>query len=275
MVDAAQPVRPASLNVGDIRRMLFRGEIALAAGALSLEQRPGRRINVVEKGARDYQTAGDVAVERLIVQRIRDAFPDYAIWGEEQVGNRDAEGAPQILIDPIDGTTNYLWGIPHFSVVISIREAGEIVAGVTYDPNVDELFSAEAGGGAWLDGRRLAMTSIVSPEEALLGASLPVPGQVVSVPVETYHRALRRLMDTVSGVRRFGSAALSLAYVAAGRLDGFFEDGLSMHDYGASVLLIREAGGVVTDFAGGPIRSPGAILGAAPDLHQWLVEGFR
>jgi myo-inositol-1(or 4)-monophosphatase len=137
------------------------------------------------------------------------------------------------------------------------------------------MFSAEAGKGAWLNGRRLTIGRVSSPEEAVVGASLPVPGQVKSVGVETYHRALRRLIDTVSGVRRFGSAALSLAYVAAGRLDGFFEDGLSMHDYGASVLLIREAGGVVTDFAGRPITNPGAILGAAPDLHRWLVEGFR
>jgi myo-inositol-1(or 4)-monophosphatase len=119
------------------------------------------------------------------------------------------------------------------------------------------------------------MAPVPSPEASVVGASLPVPGQVKSVPLENYHHALRRLMDTTSGVRRFGSAALSLAYVAAGRLNGFFEDGLSIHDYGASVLVIREAGGIVTDFAGGPIRNPGAILGAAPDLHGWLLEGFR
>ena len=140
---------------------------------------------------------------------------------------------------------------------------------------LDEMFSAETGGGAWLNGRRLKMTPVPSPEASVVGASLPVPGQVKSVPLENYHRALRRLMDTTSGVRRFGSAALSLAYVAAGRLNGFFEDGLSIHDYGASVLVIREAGGIVTDFRGGPISNPGAILGAAPDLHEWLMEGFR
>jgi myo-inositol-1(or 4)-monophosphatase len=250
--------------------------LALAGGATArgkLRRYP--LDDMVLKGARDYQTEADRAVEAQIVAGIAEAFPDYAIEGEEKIGNRQRAGAPVVHIDPIDGTTNFAWGIPHFSTVITLEEAGALVAGVTYDPMLDELFSAEAGGGAFLNGRRLAMQPVPSPEASVVGAGLPVPGQVKSAPVEAYHRALRRLMDTTSGVRRFGSAALSLAYVAAGRLNGFFEDGLSIHDYGASVLVIREAGGIVTDFAGGPITNPGAILGAAPDLHRWLVEGFR
>jgi myo-inositol-1(or 4)-monophosphatase len=251
--------------------------LALAGGAVARAKLRRYPIDdMVLKGPRDYQTEADRAVETLIVAGLAEAFPEYAIDGEEQMGNRSAApGAPRLHIDPIDGTTNFAWGIPHFSTVITIEEAGEITAGVTYDPMLDELFSAEAGGGAFLNGRRLSMTPVPSPEASVVGASLPVPGQVKSVPLDNYHRALRRLMDTTSGVRRFGSAALSLAYVAAGRLNGFFEDGLSMHDYGASVLVIREAGGIVTDFAGGPITNPGAILAAAPDLHEWLVEGFR
>ncbi len=232
--------------------------------------------DMVIKAARDYQTEADRAVERHIVGALGEAFPNYAIEGEEGFGNREAGAdAPRVHVDPIDGTTNFAWGIPHFSVVISVEEKGELVAGVTYDPMLDEMFSAERGGGAWLNGWQLTMAPVPSPEASVVGASLPVPGQVKSVPLDNYHRALRRLMDTTSGVRRFGSAALSIAYVAAGRLNGFFEDGLSIHDYGASVLLIREAGGIVTDFRGGPISNPGAILGAAPDLHEWLLEGFR
>lgn len=269
MTDIASYLAPAASP-----RLRTIAEIAIAAGALSLAQRPGRRTGVVEKGARDYQTAADVAVERLIVEHIRDAFPHYAIWGEEKVDNRDVDGAPQILIDPIDGTTNYLWGIPHFSVVISVREAGEIVGGVTYDPNLDELFSAETGGGAWLNGAKLQVSAVADPQRVLIGAGTPVPGQVKSVPVEAYHAALRRLMDVTSGVRRLGSAALSTAYVACGRLDGFFEDGLSPLDYGASMLIVREAGGLVTGFDGGPIPSTGGILVAGPAIHPWLVEGF-
>lgn len=257
-------------------RLRILAGLALAGGAVA---RAGlRRLaldDMVLKGPRDYQTEIDVAVERLIVDGLVEAFPGYAIEGEEKVGNREVAGAPRVHIDPIDGTTNFAWGLPHFAVVLVVEEAGELVAGVTYDPMQDEMFSAEAGGGAFLNGRRLHMAPVPSPEASVVGAGLPVPGQVKSVPVETYHRALRRLMDTTSGVRRLGSAALSLAYVAAGRLNGFFEDGLSIHDYGASVLVIREAGGIVTDFRGGPITSPGAILGAAPDLHQWLLEGFR
>ena len=251
--------------------------IALAAGATAKSMlRRYPLDDMVIKGPRDYQTEADVAVERQIVAAINEAFPSYAIWGEEQVGNRTATdpGAPRVLIDPIDGTTNFAWGIPHFGIVISIEEQGEIVAGVVVDPMQDELFSAELGGGAFMDGIRLAVPSVPSPEASVIGVGLPVPGQVKSVSVEQYHRALRRLMDTTSGVRRLGSAALSLAYVASGRLNGFFEDGLSPLDYGASMLVLREAGGLVTGFDGKLIPKTGAILGAGPGLHPWLVEGF-
>jgi len=165
------------------------------------------------KGPRDYQTAADLAVERQIVAAINEAFPDYAVWGEEQVGNRAAAaGAPRVLIDPIDGTTNFAWGIPYFGVVIAVEEAGEITAGVVYDAMQQELFSAERGGGAFLNGGELRVPKVPSPEAALIGVGLPVPGQVKSVPVEQYHAALRQVMDTSTGVRCLGSAALSLAY---------------------------------------------------------------
>ena len=273
MTDAA-----ARCNPGASQRLRTLAGIALDAGATARSMlRRYPMDDMVHKGPRDYQTAADRGVEQQIVTALVAAFPDFAISGEEGMGNRAGHGAetPLVHIDPIDGTTNFAWGIPHFGIVIAVEERGEIVTGVVYDPMLDELFSAEAGGGAWLNGHRLRMTPIPSPEASVVGASLPVPGQVKSVSLEQYHRALRRLMDTTSGVRRFGSAALSLAYVAAGRLNAFFEDGLSTHDYGASVLIIREAGGIVTDFAGGPITKAGAILGANPDLHAWMVEGFR
>ena len=251
--------------------------IAIEAGATARSM--ARRYvldEVVLKGPRDYQTAADLAVERQIVAAIRVAFPDYAIEGEENVGNREAPaGVPRVLIDPIDGTTNYAWGIPHFGVVIAIEQAGEMVAGAVFDPMQNELFSAEAGGGAFLDGKRLTMPESPVPIDSLIGVGLPVPGQVKSVPEENYHAAVRRLMDTTSGVRRLGSAALSIAYVACGRLNGFFEDGLSPHDYGASMLVVREAGGLVTGFDGKPVARSGAILAAGPGIHPWLVEGFR
>lgn len=251
--------------------------IAMAAGEIARGSL--RRFSageMVHKKPRDFQTEADVAVETFIVGELRKAFPDHGIWGEEQVGNTElAEGAPRFLIDPIDGTTNFAWGIPHFGIVISREIGGEIDKGVVFDCMQDELFSAEAGSGAYLNGRPIRATTNSDAINAVVGAGLPVPGQVKSVPVETYHRALRRLMDTTSGVRRLGSAAMSLAYVACGRLDGFFEDGLSPLDYGASVLIVREAGGVVTGFDGAPIAPSGAILAGGANIHSWLVEGFE
>ncbi|OLP58867.1 inositol monophosphatase [Xaviernesmea oryzae] len=228
------------------------------------------------KGPRDYQTEIDVAVERLLVDELSRAFPDHAIQGEEAVGDRAArEGAPIIHIDPIDGTTNFAWGLPHFAITVCIVEAGAVTAGIVYDPMLDELFSAEQGAGAFLNGERIACIEHGKPEDALVGAGLPVPGQVKAVSPDTYFAALKRLMDTTAGVRRLGSAALSIAYVACGRLDGFFEDGLSVHDYGAAALLVREAGGVVTAFSGGPVTPEGDILAASKALHGWLAEGLR
>jgi myo-inositol-1(or 4)-monophosphatase len=254
-------------------------EIALAAGDIARSSL--RRYNageMVHKKPRDFQTEADVAIETFIVKGLNEAFPEHGIEGEEQVGNREATvGGGLFHIDPIDGTTNFAWGIPHFGIVIMLEQDGAIAKGVVYDPMQDELFSAETGRGAWLNGRRIEATRNADPVNAVVGAGLPVPGQVKSVPVETYHAALRRLMDTTSGVRRLGSAALSIAYVACGRLDGFFEDGLSPHDYGASVLLVREAGGIVTAFDGTPIRpsGPTPILAAGAAIHPWLVEGLR
>jgi myo-inositol-1(or 4)-monophosphatase len=250
--------------------VLEAGELARA----SLKRRYSAQM--VLKAPRDYQTEIDVAVERIIVDRMKAAFPDYSVIGEEAVGNVEAGAdAPRIYIDPIDGTTNYAWGLPHFGIVISIVEHGEVVCGVVYDCMQNELFSAEKGKGAYLNGERLVLTPFADVQDALIGAGLPVPGQVKTISEDAYHAALRRLMANTAGVRRLGSSALSTAYVACGRLDGFFEDGLSMHDYGASMLMVREAGGLVTGFFGQPIGKFGDILAANPALHAWLVEGFK
>ncbi len=231
---------------------------------------------LLAKAPRDYQTEIDVAVERIIADDLSRCFPTYTIKGEEEVSNHDgADGAPVIYIDPIDGTTNFAWGIPHFGMTISIVEGEMVVAGVIYDAMLDELFSAEAGGGSYLNGEQICCVSSKGIEDVLVGAGLPIPGQLKAVPEDVYFAALKRLMATTAGVRRLGSAALSIAYVACGRLDGFFEDGLSLHDYGASALLVREAGGMTSSFNGGPITANGDILVSNEALHTWLVEGFR
>ncbi|MCF1465540.1 inositol monophosphatase [Agrobacterium vitis] len=258
-------------------RLLALASIALEAGALARQSLRRRHVDqMVSKGPRDYQTEIDVAVERLIVAGVSEAFPDHAIQGEEETGNRiGGPDAPVIYIDPIDGTTNFAWGLPHFGMTIAIAEQGKITCGVVYDSMLDELFSAEIGKGATLNGEKLQCAEVADVQNVLVGAGLPVPGQVKSVDEELYHRALRRLMDNTAGVRRLGSAALSVAYVACGRLDGFFEDGLQVHDYGAAALILTEAGGLVTGFGGMPVDAGGGILAATPALHPWLLAGFQ
>ncbi len=257
-------------------RLITLASTVVKAGETARRSLQRRRMSdVVSKGPRDYQTEIDVAVERIIVTDMIAAFPSYSIKGEEDVGNRViGTDAPIIYIDPIDGTTNFAWGIPHFGMTIAIAESGQIVAGVVYDPMLDELFSAELGGGAYLNGERISCIDNSDIENVVVGAGLPVPGQVKAVSTDVYFDALTRLMGSTAGVRRAGSAALSIAYVASGRLDGFFEDGLSPHDYGAAALLVTEAGGTISAFKGGPVTSNGDILAANNTLHPWLVEGF-
>ncbi|OWV87749.1 inositol monophosphatase [Rhizobium sp. R635] len=266
----------ARLSPNASSRLIVLAETVLKAGETaraSLRRRTSGEM--LAKAPRDYQTEIDVAVERIIVDEMLKAFPDYAIQGEEAVGNRAAgPETPIIYIDPIDGTTNYAWGMPHFGMTISIAEGGRLVAGVVYDAMLDELFSAEIGGGAYLNGERIRCADVADIENVLIGAGLPIPGQVKAVSEETYFDAIKRLMANTAGVRRLGSAALSIAYVACGRLDGFFEDGLSIHDFGASALMVEEAGGIVTRFSGAAVDGRGDILAASKALHPWLKEGF-
>ncbi|MDM9623249.1 inositol monophosphatase [Rhizobium sp. AC44/96] len=258
-------------------RLVTLAKAVLKAGETARASLKRRRIHeILAKAPRDYQTEMDVAVEHIIVEEMVTAFPSYAIQGEEAVGNRQADpDTPIIYIDPIDGTTNFAWGIPHFGMTISIVESGKLVAGVVYDAMQDELFSAEVGGGAYLNGEQIHCVDNADIQNVLIGAGLPIPGQVKAVTQDRYFVALQRLMAETAGVRRLGSAALSIAYVACGRLDGFFEDGLSLHDYGASALLVREAGGTVSAFSGEPVTANGDIVAANAAVHGWLIEGFK
>ncbi|MEJ1159142.1 inositol monophosphatase family protein [Prosthecomicrobium sp. N25] len=253
-----------------IRAARLGGSVALAHRA-----DPGAAMDMVEKKARDYQTEGDRAVERAIAAEILEAIPGVAIVGEEQVADRAGVSGLTVLIDPIDGTTNFAWGIPFFSVCIALQENGETIAGVVHDPVRGETFAAERGRGATLNGRRLHVPAGRGIDRAVVGASIPVPGQLRNIGDAAYRAAFWRVAERASAVRRMGSAALSIAYVAAGRHDAFFEDGLSPYDYAAAVLCVVEAGGIVTGFDGGPIPPTGAILAATPAVHAWLVEGFR
>ena len=247
------------------------------AGAI-LRERLTRPRDVQFKGTVDLVTDADRASETLIAGRIREVFPDHRLVGEE--GARGAEGSDQPrqaaaevpfgwLVDPLDGTTNFAHGYPHFAVAIALERGGRVVLGVVYDPMRDELFVAERGGGASLNGVPLRVTA----EDDLI-RSLLATGFTYDLSRRAENDALWDVFNNrVQGVRRDGSAALNLAYVAAGRLDGFWERPLGPWDIAAGALLVEEAGGRVSGYDGGPF-SPYAreVVASNGPLHPALLE---
>lgn len=240
----------------------FAIDTARAAGQV-LRERFRQHHTVTSKSSPvDLVTEADLASEQLIVDRIRRRFPDHAILAEE--GSSGEHRAPyRWLIDPLDGTTNYAHGFPVWSVVIALAQGDDVLLGVAYDPLRDELFTAGRGIGAFLDGQRLR----VSPTPRL-GESLLATGFPYSRATEAQNNLgpFNHLMPRVRGVRRGGSAALDLAYVAAGRLDGYWEFWLNPWDWAAGALMVREAGGTVTDVAGEFWR-PGMLSLVATNGH--------
>jgi myo-inositol-1(or 4)-monophosphatase len=202
-------------------------------------------LSVVEKQRMDFASEVDRLAEAEIVKELRRAYPTHAIMAEEsgQIG----KGPLTWVIDPLDGTHNYLRGIPHFSVSIALVEKGEPVYGVVFDPLRDELFTASKGDGAYLNDRRIRVGRRDGISGALLGTGYPYR---VRNHLESQLQITQALLQEAEDIRRMGSAALDLAYVAAGRLDGYFEPGLQPWDMAAGALLVREAGGVYNDFAG-------------------------
>ncbi|KAF1009782.1 MAG: Inositol-1-monophosphatase [Luteibacter sp.] len=202
-------------------------------------------LSVVEKQRMDFASEVDRLAEAEIVKELRRAYPTHAILAEEsgQIG----KGPLTWVIDPLDGTHNYLRGIPHFSVSIALLDKGEPVYGVVFDPLRDELFTASKGDGAYLNDRRIRVGRRDGIAGALLGTGYPYRARN---HLESQLAMTSALLREAEDIRRMGSAALDLAYVAAGRLDGYFEPGLNVWDIGAGALLVREAGGVYNDFAG-------------------------
>ena len=203
-------------------------------------------LDIHMKGDKDLVTEVDRESERLIVSHLLNAFPDYNIVAEE--GEYPQGQSPfRWIIDPLDGTTNYAHGFPWFCVSIGLESAGEIVAGVIYNPVQNELFTATSGGGAFLNGRRLQVSARSPLQNTLLGTGFPY--DCASDPANNFEHFIR-FQKAARGIRRAGAAALDLAYVAAGRLDGFWELKLKPWDVAAGVLMVREAGGAVTTFDG-------------------------
>lgn len=226
-------------------------------------------LEVAEKGRNDFVTRVDQQAEAAIIEVIRDHYPDHAILAEES--GASGEHAVQWVIDPLDGTTNYMHGFPVFSVSIGVIDNGELQHGVVYDPLRQEIFSASRGQGAQLDGRRIR----VSKQTALKGAlvSTGFPYRMTEPRIDVYLEMLRAVMIETAGVRRPGSAALDLCYLAAGRVDGFWELGLSKWDLAAGALIVREAGGRISDFRGtdGFLES-GNVVGGTPKVYAALSK---
>jgi len=230
-----------------------------------------RRIGYEYKGDADLVTEADRASETLIVSRLRAAFPEHGIVGEE--GTRDEHGSElRWYVDPLDGTTNFAHGFPVFCVSMGLERNGELVAGVVYDPTRDEIFAAEKGCGATVNGRTMRVSGVKRLVEAILATGFPSFKRHKNPNIHFYHQLTLRS----HGIRRAGSAAIDLAYVAAGRFDGYWEFNLNPWDTSAGVLLVREAGGQVTRFDGSPwLLDSRETLATNGLLHNELMQNFQ
>jgi myo-inositol-1(or 4)-monophosphatase len=228
-------------------------------------------LTVAEKQSNDFVTEVDRNAEQAIIETIGRAYPGHAILAEESGSRGDSEFV--WIIDPLDGTTNYLHGFPQFAVSIALTHRGRLESAVVYDPTRDEMFTADRGAGALLNDRRLRVTARRGLRGALLGTGIPFRDQR---HMDAYLGMLKSLTQETAGIRRPGSAALDFAYVAAGRLDGFWELGLSSWDFAAGALLVQEAGGMVSDITGGSRHmETGNVVAAGPRLHRDLIDTIK
>lgn len=228
-------------------------------------------LTVTNKDRNDFVSEVDRQAEDVIIRTLRKAYPKHSILAEES-GEHDGNEY-QWIIDPLDGTTNFLHGFPQFSVSIALLHKGRLEQGVVYDPMRQELFQATRGAGAMLNNRRLRVTPRTSLAGALLGTGFPYKDHA---HLDAYLAMLKDLIVETAGIRRPGSAALDLAYVAAGRLDGFWEIGLKPWDLAAGALLIQEAGGIVGDFSGGPsFLKHGHIVAGNAKIFAAIINTIR
>lgn len=230
------------------------------------------QLTIANKDRNDYVSEADRQAEEEIIAVIRKAYPGHGFLAEES-GSHPGKDEFEWIIDPLDGTTNFLHGFPQFAVSIALRHKGRLEQAVVYDPVSQELYTASRGSGAFLDNRRIRVSNHTSLNGALLGTGFPYKDHQ---HLDAYLNMLRGFITGTAGVRRPGSAALDLAYVAAGRIDGFWEIGLNPWDIAAGILLVREAGGLVSDFIGGHnYMQSGNIVAAAPKLFPHLLKEIR
>ncbi|MGF1476053.1 MAG: inositol monophosphatase family protein [Geminicoccaceae bacterium] len=243
-----------------------------AARTLSHDFGEVEQLQVSIKGPGDFVSAADRRAETIISRELEKARPSYGFLLEESGASRE-QATNRWIVDPLDGTSNFLHGIPHFAISIALEQQGELTAAVILDPIKGELFTAERGGGSFMNDRRLRVSSRKALPQAMFGCGIPV------LDWEGRERGfmaqLDRVSATVAGVRRLGAAALDLAYVASGRFDGFWEFGLSSWDIAAGILLVREAGGRVSKLEDDDLLGRGTIVATNGQLHAPLVELLR
>ena len=252
------------MNIG-IRAVRSAGDFIIR----SMDQLQG--IEVTEKSRNDYVSEVDRRAELMIIDILRKAYPDHAILAEES--GRQGGGDYQWIIDPLDGTTNFLHGFPQFAISVALKHRGILNQGIIYDPLRQELFTASRGDGAHLDGRRIRVARLNSLEGALIGTGFPFRSLD---RLDSYIEVFRELTAVTAGIRRPGAASLDLAYVASGRLDGFWEYGLEQWDIAAGALLIREAGGFISDIdSGSPWTDSANVVAGNLAVHDLLLEVIR
>ena len=244
-----------------------------AGRSLVKDFREVENLQVSAKGPGDFVSKADREAERILKEELMAGRPNYGWLGEETGETEGTDPTRRWLVDPLDGTTNFLHGLPHWAVSVALEHKGEIVAGVVFDAAKDELFYAEKGLGAYMNDQRLRVSGRRSMIECIFATGVPFAGQP-TLPATL--QDLARLMPVCAGVRRWGAAALDLAYVAAGRMDGYWERGLKPWDIGAGLLLVREAGGFV-----GPVREgqdlleSGSVIAANAEIFEPFARIIR
>ncbi|WP_127521341.1 inositol monophosphatase family protein [Mesorhizobium sp. Z1-4] len=249
-------------------------QAALKAGrSLARDFGEVQNLQVSLKGPGDYVSQADRKAEDIIYNELSRARPGYSFLMEERGAVEGDDDQHRWIVDPLDGTTNFLHGIPVFSISIALERQGELVAGVIFNPVMDELYTAERGNGAFLNDRRMRVAARTKLVDSVVGTGIPHLGR------GNHGRALldlRTMMTETAGIRRLGSAALDLAYVAAGRMDGFWEDALAPWDLAAGILMVRESGGFATDREGGrDMFDNGSIVAGNEAIHRAMIEALK
>ncbi|MFO1018776.1 MAG: inositol monophosphatase family protein [Hyphomonadaceae bacterium] len=229
-------------------------------------------LQVSRKGPSDFVSSADLKAEKTLFEELSKARPGYGFVMEERGVVEGTDKTNRWHVDPLDGTTNFLHGIPHFAISIGLEREGVLVAGVVYNPVRDELFWAEKGAGSYLNDRRLRVAARNDMRDALIATGTPFFGKPGH---EKAMKEIERVIAKTAGIRRWGAASLDLAYVAAGRFDGYWERGLNTWDIAAGAVIVREAGGVVTEPDGDDFMKTGAVLAANPALAPPLTQTLR